>query len=154
MTTSLSQTSKRQGANHQKRKKQKQTKEDCTDEENQEDDEDDDEEACEEEDYEEGEEEEQELDLETELDEMVEAQEQAKEQKRNDKKKMHDHIVAGSNKSKYEIKFSTELMLPLRKEIGPRNSTWEVGCPIDMNDGEDDQQVTAQWPDGFKNRFA
>lgn len=138
------------GSKPSKKKEQKQTKEDCTDEENQEDDEDDDEEACEEEDYEEGEEEEQELDLETELDEMVEAQEQAKEQKRNDKKKMHDHIVAGSNKSKYEIKFSKELMLPMRKEVGPSKSTWEVGCPIDMNDGEDDQQVTAQWPDGFK----
>ena len=35
---------------------------------------------------------------------------------------------------KFEVKWSDELFLPMRRERGGKNKAWEAGCPVDLND--------------------
>ncbi len=55
----------------------------------------------------------------------------------------------------YEVKFSTEIFLPMRRRRDQERPMWEAGCPIDLNDrtNSDDQKVKATWPDGFETEL-
>lgn len=52
----------------------------------------------------------------------------------------------------YEVKFSEELMLPMRREQGGKKKPWETGCPIDVGDRSnlDHSWIKATWPDGYQ----
>jgi len=49
------------------------------------------------------------------------------------------------------VKFSEELLLPMRREQGGKKKPWEAGCPIDVGDRSrlDYWWIKATWPDGF-----
>ena len=50
--------------------------------------------------------------------------------------------------SKYETKFSTELMLPLRRALG--TNSWEPGLLADVGDRGDTDAIVGRWPDGYE----
>ena len=72
-----------------------------------------------------------------------------------------EQVIDGKT-SKFEIKFSTELMLPMRREIPASKSqkvrAWEPGSiekymgiwPKEVIDMLADEKVIARWPDGYR----
>ena len=48
---------------------------------------------------------------------------------------------------KYEVKFSTELMLPLRRKKDDLKAAWEPGL---IKDDPDCSNLVGTWPDGFE----
>ena len=51
----------------------------------------------------------------------------------------------------YDLKFSTELMIPMRKPTAPDKSKepWEPGVLMDFQNSADTELAQAKWPDGF-----
>ena len=55
--------------------------------------------------------------------------------------------ITSARESAYEVKFSTELMLPLRRLKAAKAAAWEPGVLVEGQD--DDELQDARWPDGF-----
>jgi hypothetical protein len=63
-----------------------------------------------------------------------------------------EHAGCGSGEiteGDYELKFSTELMLPMRKNKNSKKAIWEAGL-VDSICRSDDQGLACIWPDGYE----
>ena len=61
-----------------------------------------------------------------------------------------DEALAAANKGNYETRFSTQLMVPLRRlKSDGKTASWEAGT-LQLTDLDDDTLALATWPDGYK----
>ena len=76
----------------------------------------------------------------------------ATKKKRLRSKTLDDRPKDEQKDEQYEVRWSDELFLPMRKERGG-SKPWEAGCPIDLGDRAnnlDQMWAKATWPDGFQ----
>ena len=57
--------------------------------------------------------------------------------------------LANANADAYDVKFSTELMIPMRRHTTRNNAPWEPGM-LHLAGLSDSDYALARWPDGYK----
>ena len=89
-----------------------------------------------------------------ERDQHGDADDQGKKKKVKFEKDLEEELGKAMEEN-YEVKFSTEIFLPMRKRRDMKKASWEAGCPIDLNSktNDDDAKVKATWPDGFETEL-